>query len=214
MYKFRQIDFPNPRQADDEGLVAIGGDLKPDMLITAYSLGIFPWTSEPVISWWSPNPRAIFFPSEFKLSPRMERAYRNTKMTFTFDRDFEGVMRGCSEVAKGREESWIDEKFIEAYCELHRLGVAHSCEAWLEDKLIGGVYGIALRKYFSGESMFHRHSNASTFCLKYLMDFLAHQGFTLFDSQVLNPHTSRLGAKEVTREEFLKLLDLSLQQGN
>ena len=209
-YKFRNIEFPDPRLADDDGLVAIGGDLKPDMLIIAYTHGIFPWSSIPAVTWWSPNPRAIFIPSEFKLSSRMERAYKNTKMTFTFDKDFEAVIRGCAAPAKGREESWIDENFIEAYCEMFRLGIAHSCEAWLEDKLVGGVYGLALKKFFAGESMFHTETNASTFSLKFLMDFLAKNGCILFDSQVINDHTKRLGAKEISRDNYLQLLENAL----
>ncbi len=210
MYKFRKIEFPDPRYADDEGLIAVGGDLKPDMLITAYTKGIFPWTSIPAVTWWSPNPRAIFIPSEFKLSSRMERAYRNTKMIFSFDKDFEAVIRGCAAPAKGREESWIDDNFIEAYCEMHRLNLAHSCEAWLDGELVGGVYGIALRKFFAGESMFHKATNASTFCLKFLMDFLSNNDFILFDSQVINDHTRRLGAIEISRNEYLELLNKAI----
>lgn len=211
MNTFRQITFPDPRLADEEGLVAVGGDLKPDMLITAYTQGIFPWTSEPVVSWWSPDPRAIFIPSEFKLSSRMERAYRNTKMKFTFDTDFRGVITGCSTaVRNGSDESWIDESFIEAYCEMHRLNLAHSCEAWLDGKLVGGVYGIALKKLFAGESMFHTATNASTFALKYLMTFLVKNDFTLFDSQVINEHTKYLGAKEISRDQYLEMLKQAL----
>lgn len=210
MINFRNIDFPDPRSADDDGLVAVGGDMKPDMLIAAYTQGIFPWTSKPYVTWWSPNPRAIFIPSEFKLSSRMERAYRNTKMTFTFDKDFRGVITGCAAPAKGREESWIDNNFIEAYCEMHRLNLAHSCEAWLDGELVGGVYGIALRRFFAGESMFHKATNASTFCLKFLMKYLAENDFTLFDSQVINPHTQHLGAIEISRDTYLSLLSEAL----
>ncbi len=210
MYNFRNIEFPNPRLADNEGLVAVGGDMKPDMLITAYTQGIFPWTSVPYVTWWSPNPRAIFIPSEFKLSTRMERAYRNTKMTFSLDKDFEAVIRGCAAPAKGREESWINDNFIEAYCEMHKLGIAHSCEAWFDGKLVGGVYGIALKNFFAGESMFHTKTNASTFALKFLMEFLAKNGFVLFDSQVINDHTRRLGAREISRDEYLILLKKAL----
>lgn len=213
MLNFRHIEFPDPRTADAEGLVVVGGDLQPDMLITAYSQGIFPWTSEPMVSWWSPDPRAIFIPSEFKLSKRMERAYRNTRMMFTFDRDFRGVITGCASAAgRGDDNTWIDKNFIEAYCEMHRLGLAHSCEAWSDGKLVGGVYGIALRRFFAGESMFHTETNASTFALKYLMTFLAANGFELFDSQVINDHTRYLGAKEISREEYLTLLSKALTQ--
>ncbi|MBQ2591804.1 MAG: leucyl/phenylalanyl-tRNA--protein transferase [Candidatus Riflebacteria bacterium] len=210
MINFRNIEFPDPKCADDDGLVAVGGDLKPDMLIAAYTQGIFPWTSNPYVTWWSPNPRAVFFPSEFKLSSRMERAYRNTKMIFTFDKDFRGVITGCAAPAKGREESWIDDNFIEAYCEMHRLSLAHSCEAWLDGKLVGGVYGIALRRFFAGESMFHKVTNASTFCLNFLMKYLADNGFILFDSQVINPHTKYLGAQEISRDTYLSLLSQAL----
>ena len=210
MINFRNIEFPDPKCADDDGLVAVGGDLKPDMLIAAYTQGIFPWTSNPYVTWWSPNPRAVFFPSEFKLSSRMERAYRNTKMIFTFDKDFRGVITGCAAPAKGREESWIDDNFIEAYCEMHRLSLAHSCEAWLDGKLVGVVYGIALRRFFAGESMFHKVTNASTFCLNFLMKYLAENGFILFDSQVINPHTKYLGAQEISRDTYLSLLSQAL----
>ena len=210
MINFRNIEFPAPKCADDDVLVAVGCDLKPDMLIAAYTQGIFPWTSNPYVTWWSPNPRAVFFPSEFKLSSRMERAYRNTKMIFTFDKDFRGVITGCAASAKGREESWIDDNFIEAYCEMHRLSLAHSCEAWLDGKLVGGVYGIALRRFFAGESMFHKVTNASTFCLNFLMKYLADNGFILFDSQVINPHTKYLGAQEISRDTYLSLLSQAL----
>ena len=141
----------------------------------------------------------------------MERAYKNTNMTFTFNKDFEGVIRGCAAPAKGREESWIDDNFIEAYCEMNKLGIAHSCEAWLNNKLVGGVYGIALKRFFAGESMFHIATNASTFCLKYLMNFLKDNNFILFDSQVINDHTRRLGAIEISRNDYLNLLKKSLE---
>lgn len=212
MKQYREIKFPNPTLADDEGLVALGGDLEPDMLLEAYTHGIFPWTSEPYVSWWSPNPRAIFYPKEFKLSKRAERGFRNTKMKFTLDKDFKGVIKGCASAIRNNDDStWIDQNFIDAYIKFHELGFAHSCEAWLDDKLVGGVYGVALGHFFAGESMFHIESNASTYALNYLMKILSNNDFVIFDSQVINDHTKSLGAVEIPRDEYLKILKVALK---
>lgn len=201
----REIIFPDPEQADDDGLLAVGGDLEPDTLLTAYAQGIFPWSVKP-ISWWSPDPRAIFDLNTFQLSTRMTRAYRSGRFTFTLNRCFAEVMKGCATSAPGREETWISKEFIRAYSRLHQMGFAHSAEAWCNGELAGGVYGVAIGGFFAGESMFHTVTNASTLCLNFLISHLRSRGFTLFDSQVITPHTAYLGALEISRGEYLRRL--------
>lgn len=208
MYK---IVFPEPNEADDDGLLALGGDLKPDTLLQAYSNGIFPWSVHP-ISWWSPDPRAIFELATFRLSKRMQRMFRNGDLTFSMDRCFTRVMEGCAAAAPGRESTWISKEFIEAYTKLHRLGYAHSAEAWLGEELVGGVYGVAIGGFFAGESMFHTRTNASTLCLNFLIEHLRHRGFDLFDSQVISPHTAHLGAIEIPRAAYLERLKVALHK--
>lgn len=200
-----RIVFPNANLANEDGLLAIGGDLEPDTLISAYSSGIFPWSVNP-ISWWSPDPRAIFQIDSFKLSKRLQRIFNSGRFSFTLNSSFEEVMRGCARSAPGRESSWISSQFIKAYCRLNKIGIAHSVEAWCDGKLAGGVYGVAIGGLFAGESMFHTVTNASTLSLNYLMLHLRAKGFELFDSQVASPHTLSLGAIEISREEYLAAL--------
>ncbi|MFZ5953143.1 MAG: leucyl/phenylalanyl-tRNA--protein transferase [Candidatus Rifleibacteriota bacterium] len=197
--------------ADSDGLLAIGGNLEPETLVAAYTSGIFPWTVRP-ITWWSPNPRAVFDIDAFRLSSRMERMYQSGRFEFSIDQDFSGVIRGCARPAPGRESTWISPQFISAYERLHELGIAHSCEAWLGDKLAGGVYGVAIAGLFAGESMFYEVSNASNLCLRFLMSQLAQAGFVLFDSQVITPHTRRLGAVEISRQEYLERLKAAIKK--
>jgi leucyl/phenylalanyl-tRNA--protein transferase len=205
------IVFPDPENADREGLLAIGGNLEPETLVSAYTSGIFPWSVRP-ITWWSPDPRAVFDIENFSLSSRMLRLYRSGKFTFSLNRAFAGVIRGCAQPAPGRESTWISRQFIAAYTRLHELGIAHSVEAWLGDELAGGVYGVAFGGFFAGESMFHRADNASTLCLFHLMLHLRQKGFVLFDSQVASPHTLRLGVLEIPRREYLQRLTVALQK--
>ena len=200
-----KIIFPNPELADEDGLLAIGGNLVPETLITAYSQGIFPWTVNP-ITWWSPNPRAIFDITNFKLSSRMQRYNKQLSLSFTLDKAFEEVMKNCAKPAPSRESTWISKQFIKAYCNMHELGFAHSCEAWQNDELVAGVYGVSIGGFFAGESMFYKVSNSSTLCLNYLITHLKKQGFLLFDSQVINPHTRQLGAIEISRNDYLTRL--------
>ncbi|HQG29861.1 MAG TPA: leucyl/phenylalanyl-tRNA--protein transferase, partial [Candidatus Ozemobacteraceae bacterium] len=148
------VTFPDPRRARKDGLLAVGGDMLPGTLIRAYARGIFPWTSDP-ITWWSPDPRAIFDIASFRLSTRGERYLRSGRFEITFDTAFESVMEGCARPAPGREESWISRGFVVSYTRLFRMGFAHSVEARMEGKLVGGVYGVALGGFFAGESMFH-----------------------------------------------------------
>ncbi len=206
-----EIQFPDPSLADRDGLLALGGNLEANTLLIAYRKGIFPWSVRP-ISWWSPDPRAIFDLQTFRLSRRMQRIYRNGNFTFTLDRCFTQVMEGCAASAPGRESTWISNDFIKAYTRLHELGYAHSAEIWQDGALAGGVYGVAIGGFFAGESMFHRITNASTLCLNYLIDHLRKRGYELFDSQVISPHTARLGAVEIDREEYLSRLQSALSK--
>lgn len=200
-----QILFPDPELANDDGLLAFGGNLEPDTLLRAYASGIFPWSVKP-ISWWSPDPRTIFEIVDFKLSRRMARLYRSDKFSFSIDKKFVEVMHGCARPARGRETTWISREFICAYSRLHECGHAHSVEVYCQNKLVGGVYGVSIGGFFAGESMFSEISNASTMALMFLMEHLGRRGFELFDSQVLTPHTARLGAVDISRLRYLQRL--------
>ncbi len=196
-----------PEYADEEGLVAIGGDLRPETLLRAYRNGIFPWFNEgePIL-WWSPDPRAIFELDQFYISRRLARTIRSEKFRVTLDRAFRAVMLGCAE----RRPTWITSDMIEAYTRLHELGHAHSVEAWEGEQLVGGVYGVGMGGFFAGESMFHRANDASKVALAYLIEYLRIRGFKLFDTQVATEHTLSLGAMHVTRKEYLARLKSAL----
>jgi leucyl/phenylalanyl-tRNA--protein transferase len=198
-----------PERADDYGLVAMGGDLRPATVLRAYRAGVFPWynESEPIL-WWSPDPRAIFELEHFSLSRRLERTIRSEKFRLTINQAFPQVMLGCAD----RDRTWITDDMFHAYTELHRLGHAHSIEAWIGDELAGGVYGIAMGGFFAGESMFHRVRDASKVALAYLIEYLRLRGYTLFDTQVLTEHTARMGAIEIPRELYLLRLRHALEQ--
>lgn len=204
-----EVVFPDPENADDDGLLAVGGDLRPETLLKAYRSGIFPWTVRP-ISWWSPDPRAIFEIADFRLSKRMQRLFRSGRFTFSLDGCFTRVMEECAAPAPGRESTWISPEFITAYTRLHKMGYAHSAEVWLDKELAGGLYGVAIGGFFAGESMFHKFSNASTMALAFLIEHLKKRGFELFDSQVISPHTASLGAIEIPRKDYLQRLSTAL----
>jgi leucyl/phenylalanyl-tRNA--protein transferase len=203
------LSFPDHRAANREGLLALGGDLSVPRLLLAYRSGIFPWTDEP-LTWWSPDPRAIFEINSFRPPRRLESKLRQKPFDLTLDRDFHAVIHACAEPSAGRESTWISRRFIEAYTELHRRGHAHSVEAWRNGRLIGGIYGVAINGFFAGESMFHRETDASKIVLCHLMDHLRARKFSLFDTQVLSPLTARLGAIEIRRHDYLKRLDTAL----
>jgi len=204
-----EVVFPEPENADDDGLLAVGGDLRPETMLKAYRSGIFPWTVKP-ISWWSPDPRAIFEIASFRLSTRMQRLFRSGRFSFSLDRCFTRVMEGCAAPAPGRESTWISPEFISAYTRLHKMGYAHCAEVWLGEQLVGGIYGVSIGGFFAGESKFHTVSNASTMALAFLMEHLKKQGFELFDSQVISSHTASLGAIEIRRKDYLRRLSKAI----
>jgi leucyl/phenylalanyl-tRNA---protein transferase len=199
----------DPEKADDTGLVAIGGDLRPERLIEAYRKGIFPWYDEGLpICWWSPDPRAIFELDGMHVSRRLARTVRSNRFSLTVNRDFAGVIRGCAD--RPGDGTWITAEMIQAYELLHRLSFAHSVEVWRDGSLAGGLYGVAIGGLFAGESMFSRQRDASKVGLVFLVDRLRQRGFKLFDIQFLNEHTARLGAVEIPRRDYLSRLRTAL----
>jgi leucyl/phenylalanyl-tRNA--protein transferase len=207
----RQTEFPDPRLADAQGLVAIGGSLSVARLLAAYRAGIFPWTVAPV-TWWSPDPRGIFELDHFHLGRSLARVLRQGTFRVTQDQAFRQVMEGCAEPHPGRTSTWISSEFIEAYTQLHKLGHAHSLECWHDDQLAGGIYGVAIGGFFAGESMFHRKANASKVALYCLTKHLRERGFILFDIQMLTPITEQLGAIEIPRDDYLRRLAQALAE--
>ena len=195
-----------------EGLVAVGGHLDPDTLIRAYKSGIFPWSSHPAVTWWSPDPRAIFSLETFRAPRSLAKAIRRHGWRYTTDHDFIGVMRACAEATPERPSTWITDDFIKAYSELHRRGLAHSLEVWEGDEVVGGLYGVTLGGFFGGESMFNRRPDASKAAVAFLVEHLRGRGFLLLDAQVPTPHLARLGAVEIPRVEYLRLLSRALAQ--
>ena len=203
-----ELIFPDQRWATEEGLLAVGGDLSPERLVLAYSLGIFPWygEDEPIL-WWSPDPRCVLIPKNVYLSRRLQRIIKQGRFCLTFNRDFQQVVRACADVRVSQgEETWLIAEMQKAYQRLHELGFAHSVEAWCDDELVGGLYGVALGKFFFGESMFHKQANASKVILAQLSRYLAKENFVLLDCQVPNPHLISMGACHITRDDFLERL--------
>ncbi|RLD45610.1 MAG: leucyl/phenylalanyl-tRNA--protein transferase [Bacteroidetes bacterium] len=206
--------FPNPEMAEEDGLLAVGGDLSPERLLNAYSQGIFPWYSEgqPLL-WWSPDPRMLLFPKDFKRSKSLSRTVQSDKFQIKFDRNFEEVINHCSKISrKGQPGTWITEEMKNAYINLHQLGFAHSVETYLDEKLLGGLYGISLGGAFFGESMFHLVTDASKVALWNLVDRALEWNFDFIDVQQDTEHLRSLGAVNVDRKKFLILLSESLKK--
>ncbi|UCD34388.1 MAG: leucyl/phenylalanyl-tRNA--protein transferase [Nitrospiraceae bacterium] len=204
--------FPPPELAEDSGLLAVGGDLSQPRLLLAYSMGIFPWYSQndPIL-WWSPDPRMVLYPEEVKISRSLNQTLRKRTFTVTFDTAFREVISACASVHRnGKGDTWITDEMMSAYLRLHRSGYAHSVEAWLGDDLAGGLYGVSLGGAFFGESMFTTVSNASKAAFVSLVRQLDSWGFTLVDCQMTTPHLLSLGAREVSRAEFLDQLRSAL----
>lgn len=205
------IWFPNPEEADKEGLLAVGGDLSVKRLIHAYRSGIFPWFDDyqPIL-WWSPDPRMIMFLDDFKVSKSLEKIIHKNKFTITYNTCFREVIRNCSQIKReGQQGTWITSQMQEAYLQLYEIGLATSVEIWLDDELVGGLYGIDLidKKVFCGESMFSKVSDASKVGFYYLVAQLKTKNYQLIDCQMYTVHLERLGAKEIPRNEFLKYLN-------
>ncbi len=200
--------FPSPALAEEDGLLAIEGDLGPERLLLGYSNGIFPWYSEgdPIL-WWSPDPRFVLYPQKLRVSKTMQQTLRRNVFDFRFDTEFEKVMRNCASVfRKGEGGTWINEDMIQAYCSLHEMGFAHSAESWVDDRLVGGLYGVRLGKIFFGESMFSFESNASKAAFIQLVQQLQREGVVLIDCQMHTAHLESLGAEDMGRQEFLDLV--------
>jgi leucyl/phenylalanyl-tRNA--protein transferase len=194
----------------DDMPVAIGGSLTPETLLSAYRAGIFPWSSNPVVTWWCPNPRAIFELNAVHASRSLRKTIRQSGWTFHIDRDFVGTMQRCAEQTSERPSTWITPDFITAYTKLHSQNLAHCVEVYENDVPVGGLYGISMGGFFGGESMYHRRSNASKAALCFLEEHLRTRGYTLLDAQVMNPHLESLGAIEISREEYLSRLHAAL----
>lgn len=207
------ILFPHPEMAEDNGLLAVGGDLSAERLIAAYRSGIFPWyTKEDPILWWFTSPRLILFPSELKISSRLARYQRTSKYTVTFDTAFAEVIRMCADIrSDSRRDTWISTEMQDAYTHLHNLGYAHSVECWQEGGLVGGLYGIALDRVFFGESMFSRSSNASKIGFLHLVAHLRAKGFEMIDCQMTTQHLLHFGAREIPGRRFSELLRIYIQ---
>jgi leucyl/phenylalanyl-tRNA--protein transferase len=203
-----EIKFPPVDLADAYGILAIGGDLSAERLILAYKSGIFPWYNqgEPII-WYSPPKRMVLFPKELKISKSMQQVIRNKAFKVTFNLNFKEVITNCMQIKrKDQEGTWITNEMLNAYQELHKIGIAKSVEVYQNDTLVGGLYGIDLGNIFCGESMFSQESNASKVAFIYLVKKLQQENYSLIDCQVYNNHLASLGAREIPRKEFIKML--------
>jgi leucyl/phenylalanyl-tRNA--protein transferase len=200
-----RLIFPDPAFAEEDGLLAVGGDLSVERLKLAYQNGIFPWYSNknPIL-WYSPHERCVIFPDEVKVSKSMRQVLRSGKFKVTFDLDFPAVIRACAQAFReGQDGTWITKDMQNAYLELHRQGKAHSIEVWQQEKLVGGLYGVVVNQVFCGESMFSLVSNASKTAL---ITLCRQKQYQLIDCQIQNEHLLSLGAVMISREEYLKFL--------
>ena len=210
--------FSDARTADENGLVGIGGSMTSETLYDAYTHGIFPWPFSSFgygppnqLGWFSLDPRGVFEFETFHIPKRLARIYRNGRFRLTSNQDFRGVLRGCALTPYRDGESWVTPSLFRAYVQFHELGFAHSVEAWLADRLVGGVYGVGINGLFAAESMFRVEPNASKVALVALMEHLKVRGYRLFDIQMVTPNTERFGAVGISREEYLWRLHDALQ---
>jgi leucyl/phenylalanyl-tRNA--protein transferase len=207
----KKIDFPEIENANEDGVLALGGDLSAERLIHAYRSGIFPWFSEgePIV-WYCPNPRMVLFFEKLKISKSLRKIIRDQEFTITFNQNFEEVIFNCKSIQRGDNlGTWITKEMEEAYLKLYKKGMAKSVEVWQSGQLVGGLYGVDLGSIFCGESMFSKVSNASKVAFVYLVNKLKSEEYRLLDCQVYNNHLASLGAEEISREDFLELLKLS-----
>ena len=203
-----EIIFPNPELAEEDGLLAVGGDLSFERLLLAYCNGIFPWYSDgdPIL-WWCPKPRFIIKPNEVKISKSMKRVFNSGKFKVTFDNDFEGVIRNCKELRENKEGTWINNDLMEAYINLFKKGFASSVEVYRDEKLVGGLYGVKIGKCFFGESMFSIETNASKVALISICKRLEEEGYIFLDCQMHTNHLESMGGKFVSWEDFKLMLE-------
>lgn len=202
-----KIEFPDVSKASKDGLLAVGGDLDPERLILAYKNGIFPWfDNDKYIMWWSPDPRFVLFPEKLKISKSMNQILRKSDFKITVNQEFQKVINECSQVKRpGQSGTWITKKMIEAYTKLFNMGYAKSIEVWKQNELVGGLYGVDLgNNIFCGESMFSKVNNASK---AGFITFIQNTNYKLIDCQVYTGHLESLGAQEISRKEFIKLLN-------
>ncbi len=206
----KDITFPHPGLANEDGILAVGGDLSKERLLESYRYGIFPWYNpgDPIL-WWSPDPRFVLFPKDLKVSKSMRPYFNQKKFTVTYDQQFEAVMTACMKQRRRGQSggSWISEEMIEGYVALHKAGYAHSVEVWKDGELAGGLYGVSLGKIFFGESMFMYVSNASKFGFITLVRKLTELGFVMIDCQQRTPHLESLGAKYIPRTTFVGYME-------
>lgn len=210
----KKLDFPPTHFAGSDGLLCIGGDLSPKRLVLAYEKGIFPWFSknEPLL-WWSPDPRLVIFPGNIHISKSLKKKIKRSPFDIKIDNAFEKTIRSCVIVRKERDEgTWIIPEMVAAYTKLHYLGYAHSIEAWSDNRLVGGLYGVCLGGSFFGESMFSFESDASKIALVALANFLKKNNFDLIDCQVTTQHLLDMGAVEIPRDTFLYILQQSVKR--
>lgn len=205
-----QVGFPDPRLSEDDGFLAVGGSLEPLWLLNAYYMGIFPWYDDQAGHpyWYSLDPRMVLLPGEFRCSQSLARLLRSGRFEVRVDTCFRQVVEACAGVQRpGQDGTWISPRFIDAYCEMHRQGFAHSFETFLDGQLVGGLYGVSLCDYFSGESMFHTVRDASKVAFARMVNFAAMHGFRFIDAQQPTRHLESLGARPIPREDFLSLLE-------
>ncbi|MGB0589891.1 MAG: leucyl/phenylalanyl-tRNA--protein transferase [Myxococcota bacterium] len=206
------LRFPPPHLADPNGILAVGGDLRPERLLLAYQQGIFPWYDEDLpILWHSPDPRMVLLASELRVSRSLKKRIKQRPFRLTCDVAFREVITRCRQIERPDQEgTWLTDEMVEAYVTLHELGFAHSTEAWRDDELVGGLYGVSLGAVFFGESMFATANDASKIAFVHLVEQLNTWGITLIDCQVHTDHLARFGAEEWPRPQFLEALDDAL----
>ena len=204
----KELFFPPVDEASYDGILAVGGDLSIDRLLLAYNNGIFPWfdADDPIL-WWSPSERMVVDPNNYKVSKSLRNIINRNIFKVTFNKDFKSVIENCQQIdRKGQDGTWISDDIIESYTKLHELGKAKSVEVWQNNELVGGLYGIDLGHVFCGESMFSKVPNASKVAFVKLIEYLKDNNYKLLDCQVHNDHLEKLGAFEISRESFMKIL--------
>ena len=207
-YLTQDLVFPSVSKANEDGFLAIGGDLSPERLVLAYRSGIFPWfePGDPLL-WWSPNPRMVLFFEDLVVSKSMRNILNRKTFKVTFNQDFRGVISNCQKIKReGQHGTWITNDMIEAYCKLNELGIAKSVEVWQDDELVGGLYGVDLGTVFCGESMFSKVANASKVAFIHWSRYLKANNYKLLDFQIYNPHLESLGCREIARDQFIEVL--------